>query len=113
MAQYDVNRVNLYYNITPISDIPTWAHGMKWYYNPQAEQTQFDNFPADFGIEEDWLAVRAERKSWRTPFAWAKNLWPRIEERKRRLAALNAALAPETRIEPAEGASNSLLESMD
>ena len=87
MAQYDVNRVKWYYNITPTNTIPVWAHGMKWYHNPHADQAQFDRFLADFGIWEAWLEVRANRKSGRKPFQWAENLWPRIEERKRRLAA--------------------------
>ena len=87
MAQYDVNRVKWYYDNTPTNAIPMWAHGMKWYHNPHADQAQFDRFPADFGIWEAWLEVRANRKSGRRPFEWAENLWPRIAERKRRLAA--------------------------
>ena len=95
MAQYDVNRVKWYYKNTPANDIPVWAHGVNWYHNPQADQAQFDRFPADFGIEEAWLAVRANRKSGRRPFEWAENLWPRIAERKRRLAAKDVSKPPD------------------
>ena len=73
---------------------------MNCYDNPQADQAQFDRFPADFGIEGDWSAVRAKRKSMRTPFEWAKNLWPRIEERKWRFAAKVASDIPGRDAEP-------------
>ena len=102
MARYDVNRVKWYYKNTPANDIPVWAHGVNWYHNPQADQAQFDRFPADFGIEEAWLAVRANRKSGRRPFEWAENLWPRIEERKRRLEAKVVSDIPAPDAEPDE-----------
>ena len=76
-----VNRVKLYYKNTPANDIPVWAHGVNWYHNPQVDQARSDRFPANFGIEEAWLAVKANRKGGRKPFQWAENLWPRIEER--------------------------------
>ena len=94
MAEYDVNRVRWYYQRTPITDIPTWAHGLKWYCCPREDQSQFDNFPADFGIEQDWSAVCAKRKSRTVPFEWAKGLWERIAERKKRLEADVAPAIP-------------------
>ena len=76
-------RVQWYYERTPPCDVPVWVHALRWYLKLDTE-AEYDHFPADFGLAQDWDSVFMTRGGQR-PFAWAPGLWPRIEHRRRRL----------------------------
>ena len=82
MGREQIERIKTYYNEAPRCDRPMWSHALYWYVS---ERGSFDDYPYDFGLEQDWKSVCMFRVPSKQPFEWAPRLWDRIEQRRIRL----------------------------
>ena len=82
MGREQIERIKTYYNEAPRCDRPMWSHALYWYVS---ERGSFDDYPYDFGLEQDWKSVCMFRVPSKQPFEWAPHLWDRIKQRRIRL----------------------------
>ena len=102
MGREQIERIKTYYNEAPRCDRPMWSHALYWYVS---ERGSFDDYPYDFGLEQDWKSVCMFRVPSKQAFEWAPHLWDRIEQRRIRLTT-PVYRAPPTQPQTMYGQSN-------
>ena len=80
LSDEQISAINVKYDSTPKSEIPTWAVGLKWFLN-QEPPDAYPELPWDFNLFGDSAVYRDYLQL-------CEGLWSRLEERKAALAAL-------------------------
>ena len=82
MSAEQLERIQAYYAVTPMCDLPLWAIGLRLIAAEQEAVLGFA-YPWDFGLTRDYDDLRAARLERGRPFESWPGLWDRLNERRR------------------------------
>jgi len=80
MQQAQLERFLAYYNNTPVTEVPAWAHGLRYvYYGLDHPADRYLMW--DFGLTQD-AELLVSRRGGLLPFEYMRDVWKILEERK-------------------------------